>query len=91
MFLADLAVLTHMTSVFLPSTIAMCCLRLALRKVSNLDSSVPIELLTRKLESAILHSSISEEEVKHCAKDLFAFLKSYLHDPIRKTLLKNYA
>lgn len=60
MFLGDLAVLTHMTSIFMPSTIAMCCLRCALRRVGSTDPAVPYETLSRKIESAILHSSISE-------------------------------
>lgn len=37
-FLADLAVLVHQNSLFLPSTLAMCCLRFALRRYVKLNN-----------------------------------------------------
>lgn len=37
-FLADLAILVHQNSMFLPSTIAMCCLRFSLRRFIKLNS-----------------------------------------------------
>ena len=36
-FLADLAILVHQNSIFLPSTIAMCCLRFATRRYAKLS------------------------------------------------------
>ena len=58
LFLADLGVLSHLTSVFLPSTIAVSCMKLALRKVASCEGmkAPEFETLNRKIASAALDS-----------------------------------
>ena len=71
-FLSDMSVLVHQNSIFLPSIIAMCILRFALRRVitQNKQGEIPVVQLTRKLQSTMMHSSISEKEVSLCAREL---------------------
>lgn len=78
LFLADLAVLSHRTSVYLPSTIAVSCMKLALRKVAScegMQTSV-FEMLNRKIASAALHSSVPDKSFKMAARELQTCFRS---------------
>lgn len=79
-FLADLAVLMHQNNIFLPSTIAMCCMRFALRRYAPLCTSekIPISALARKIDSAMIHSGIQEKEVDICSRELFLNFQRFM-------------
>lgn len=91
-FLADLAILVHQNSIFLPSTIAMCSLRFATRRYAKVccPEEKSCRLLLQRLESMILHSSLQEKEVDLCARELYLNLNKFIHDPLKEALFKKY-
>lgn len=81
-FLCDLAIIVHQNSIFLPSTIAVCCMRFALRRLAPYyaEKKINIAPIAGKIERLMMHSS-KEKEVDVCARELFLNLNRFWLDP----------
>jgi hypothetical protein len=76
--------LKHLNCFFLPSTIALGCLRLALKKAAYVEGFefLYFQQVYSKIGNAALHSSMSAKRVKKAARELDKYLQDFLHSSL---------
>lgn len=90
MFLVDLCLQNNLTCVYLPSTIALCCLRFSIKQVSGYDKSLPTGLILRRLDCAIDRSELSENEAQSCENQIAKLVRDFNHSLEPNPLRENY-